>query len=228
MIQSSGRKNDSGQDALNPQKMAVYLPPHRGSTQGQNSLVSKIIGEWHIRKLPPWSGLEQREIKMSVSRRQSKIWLHSYSADAGLRLTSKVHPKAFFSINSRDLQYRRWVQEISGGVQDTPLSLYVRCTRHVDLSKPEHREKALTSLPFVFLYYLRESKGWAVPKPDWPVLNLIAYDWLTATGQQMVIPLSVPSYKALDVIELANHLAEIKIGLATTRPDLLPKQIVQP
>nr|CEK42404.1 hypothetical protein PQBR55_0025 [Pseudomonas fluorescens SBW25] len=44
----------------------------------------------------------------------------------------------------------------------------------------------------------------------------------------MVIPLSVPSYKALDLIELASQLAEIKVGLATTRPDLLPKHIVQP
>lgn len=165
---------------------------------------------------------------MSSLRRQAKIWLHSYSADTGLRLTSKVHPKAFFSVNSRDLQYRSWVQEISGGTPDTPLSLYVRCTRHVDLSKPEHREKALTTLPFVFLHYLRESKGWAVPKPDWPVLNLIAFDWLAETGQQMVIPLSVVSYKALDLIELAHHLAEIKDGLATTRPDLLPKHIDQP
>lgn len=159
---------------------------------------------------------------MAGPRRQVKIWIQSFSADSGLRHASKVHPKAFFSINSRDLQYQRWLQELSKDVSDTPLALYIKCTRFVDLAKAEDRGSALQTLPFIFLHYMRESKGWTVPQPSWPVLNLIAFDWKTANGSQMVIPHAVPSRKALDEAELRCQLTELCEGLKAQRPELLP------
>lgn len=161
------------------------------------------------------------------SKKKSEIWIHSYSAEGGLRHSSKVHPRAFRSVDARDQQYSRWLQELLRGAPESPLAMYIKCTRFIDLAKPEHREKALTPLPFVFLHYLRESKGWASPQPSWPVLNLVAFDWLTAGGSQMVIPHSVQSSKALDQIELAGQINEIFEGLKVSRPDLLPKIVAK-
>lgn len=87
-------------------------------------------------------------------KKKTEIWIHSYSAEGGLRHASKVHPRAFRSVDSKDQQYRRWLQELLRGAPESPLAMYIKCTRFVDLAKPEHREKALTPLPFVFLHYL--------------------------------------------------------------------------
>ncbi|APC19469.1 hypothetical protein BLL42_27430 (plasmid) [Pseudomonas frederiksbergensis] len=162
-----------------------------------------------------------------VNSKKTEIWIHSYNAEGGLRHASKVHPRAFNSVNTKDLQYRRWLQELLRGAPESPLALYIKCTRFVDLAKTEHREKALTPLPFVFLHYLRESRGWTVPQPGLPVLNLIAFDWQTAGGSQMVIPHSVQSSKALDQIEVAGLLTEIFEDLKSARPDLLPKTLAE-
>ena len=168
-----------------------------------------------------------REGQNVSGKKKTEIWIHSYSAEGGLRHASKVHPRAFRSVDSRDQQYRRWLQELLRGAPESPLAMYIKCTRFVDLAKPEHREKALTPLPFVFLHYLRESKGWTLPQPGSPVLNLIAFDWLTAGGSQMVIPHSVQSSKSIDQIELAGQIDEIFEGLKISRPDLLPKNFTK-
>lgn len=161
------------------------------------------------------------------SKKKKEIWIHSYSAENGLRHSSKVHPRALRSIDSRDQQYRRWLQQLLRGAPESPLALYIKCTRFVDLAKAEDRENALTPLPFVFLHYLRESKGWTVPQPGWPVLNFVAFDWLTPGGSQMVIPHSVQSSHALDQIELAGQINEIFEGLKVSRPDLLPTRVAK-